>query len=638
MIKSFIVASLIYISFSLSFASYGNEVSHNGAPHRTQIIESKTAHQFKPLHIDITGPFVTETDEQNPFLTYVQWTKITHENGQEWLIRGYFAADGNAHISSASQGNLWRSKFTPPLTGKYEAQTQLFKGEKAGLKTYIQSSQDLISINQAEYTLDVGKAPSDASGFDKTGFLKVKNGYFFFPHTQEYWLKGGSNSPENLLAYWEIDGTYRESAQSRKGESASGTHLHKFAPHIRDYESGDPLWGDSQNKGKGLIGAINYLSSRGLNAQYFLTMNISGDGRDVWPFIDHKTFDRFDVSKLAQWDLIFEHMQNKGIMLHIVTQETENETLFDEGNTGDTRKLYYAELIARFAHHKALVWNMGEENGPESWTPIAQSDQQRIAMAKYFEENDAYEHPVLIHSHSNVHSKKTLFPPLYSSDYDGISFQVDQRQRVFDEIDYWRTKSAKERTGEPWLITMDEIGKWYTGARVDEVDTWHDSLRQHVLWPTFLAGGSGVEWYSGAKQAHNDLSTEDFRARENLWKITTIAREFIQNNVPIWSLKPNTPVYDMTIQIEGFGDEPTVILPAASTYSASNQDYYLAYSIAGQTLSIDMPAGRFNQTWLDPISGQRVDKGNIEFSGTPYVLEFPEAQGKRDWVVLLQRH
>ena len=60
-------------------------------------------------------------------------------------------------------------------------------------------------------------------------------------------------------------------------------------------------------------------------------------------------------------------------MLHLLTQETENETLLDNGETSVQRKVYYKELIARFGHHLGIIWNMGEENGPsapDQWSPI----------------------------------------------------------------------------------------------------------------------------------------------------------------------------------------------------------------------------------------------------------------------------
>ena len=141
-----------------------------------------------------------------------------------------------------------------------------------------------------------------------------------------------TNSPENLLAFEGIDGTYRLEKQEREGEASIDKTLHRFEAHQQDWKPGDPVFRD--NQGKALFGSMNYLAQKGMNTAYFLVLNIGGDGNDVWPYTSPKDFTRFDVSRLAQWDQLFQHMQDQGIMLHLVTQETENERLLDDGNTG----------------------------------------------------------------------------------------------------------------------------------------------------------------------------------------------------------------------------------------------------------------------------------------------------------------
>ncbi|WP_157828020.1 hypothetical protein [Paraglaciecola sp. MB-3u-78] len=84
------------------------------------------------------------------------------------------------------------------------------------------------------------------------------------------------------MAYVDFDDTYRISGQNRDGEASAGGTIHEFAAHKRDWQLGDPTW--KVNKGKNVIGAINYLASMGMNSVYFLTMNINGDGKDVWPY------------------------------------------------------------------------------------------------------------------------------------------------------------------------------------------------------------------------------------------------------------------------------------------------------------------------------------------------------------------
>ena len=66
-----------------------------------------------------------------------------------------------------------------------------------------------------------------------------------------------------------------------------------------------------------MIGALNYLASKGMNSVYFLTMNIEGDGKDVYPYTSYEERFRFDCSKLAQWEIVFDHMDKLGLMQHL---------------------------------------------------------------------------------------------------------------------------------------------------------------------------------------------------------------------------------------------------------------------------------------------------------------------------------
>lgn len=261
--------------------------------------------------------------------------------------------------------------------------------------------------------------------------------------------------------------------EARKGEAAPPGQVHQYASHVRDWKEGDPAW--QEGKGKGLIGAINYLADKGMNSIYFITMNIGGDGKDVWPYRDPEDFTRFDASKLEQWEIVFEHMQEKGILLHLVLQETENETLLDGGNTGFYRKLYLRELINRFGHHPGLIWNLGEENGPASFSPIGQNDAQRRAMISFIKKHDPYQHPVLLHTHASDPDRAAVLDSMKNFEMlDGLSFQEYDRQSVATNIAYWKKESQK--AGYPWLVSMDEIGAWHTGAQTDSLDPGHKSL------------------------------------------------------------------------------------------------------------------------------------------------------------------
>ncbi|BAO76524.1 hypothetical protein [Winogradskyella sp. PG-2] len=394
----------------------------------------------------------------------------------------------------------------------------------------------IIDISNTKGNFIVLESDKENNDFRAHGRLEAYKSYFKFRDTDNYWLKAGANSPENLLGYLDFDNTYRIKAEERDGEASATENIHTYTPHLKDWKTGNPTW--KGGKGKSIIGAMNYLASKGMNTSYFLTMNILGDGKDVWPYLNADDFTRFDVSKLAQWEILFQHMQSKGILLHMVLQETENETMLDNGNTGVLRQLYINELIARFSHHLGLVWNIGEENGPASWTPLGQNDLQRKAMITYIKQNDPYKHPVLLHTHSEDPLRSDILNDILTfKDLDGLSLQQAEREEAATIVETWKNNSKK--SGNQWLITMDEIGMWHTAALTDAQDPNHNTLRRYALWGTLMSGSAGVEWYFGAKHPHNDLTSEDWRQRDRLWEITNYAKDFFNSHLHYWEMQPS---------------------------------------------------------------------------------------------------
>jgi hypothetical protein len=165
----------------------------------------------------------------------------------------------------------------------------------------------------------------------------------------------------------------------------NGGRRKSWSLHVQDWRVGDPTW--KGEKGKGIIGAINYLASKGLNVFSFLTFNVGGDDKNCFMYISSLNYTRIDVSKTAQWDVLFEHADSLGLYMHFKLSEIENSNTLDGGALGIQRKIYYREVIARYGHHLALNWNIGEENN--------NTDAQRKEFAQYFEAVDPYDHPVV---------------------------------------------------------------------------------------------------------------------------------------------------------------------------------------------------------------------------------------------------
>ncbi len=506
---------------------------------------------FHPLTFDFVGPQTSETSAANPFTDYRLIVSFFAPGSDTPIhIRGFYAADGNAADTGAADGNIWRAIFTPNKTGIWRWTARLATGSDIAIDLQPESG-NTIAMPQSSGSFRVG--PSLAEGKDwrapAHGRLVAQGGELIATGSGRPWLKTGANSPENLLGYTGFDGTWRIDNNARDGESDSGKQLHRFATHQQDWRPGDPQW--AGGRGRSIIGAMNYLADSGVNAVYFLVWNVEGDGKDVWPFLDPQDQTRFDVSKLDQWERLFAHMQARGIALHIVLQETENELLMDGGDTGRIRKLFISELIARFAHHNALIWNLGEENGPVHWRPEGQSDAQRRAMIDWLSQADPYNHPILLHTHAEPDDKVAIAGPLLGlKNLDGLSLQIADPKLVHKETAKWFTLSAD--AGHRWVLTMDEIGPWQNGAIPDaDAEDDHLALLREAMWGHFLAGGSGVEWYFGAKFDHNDLSAEDFRSRDKLWASSYAARQFIEQTIDLASRKICPPELASTPCMQG---------------------------------------------------------------------------------------
>jgi hypothetical protein len=579
--------------------------------------------KWHTISLQFDGPQCSETDfSPNPFLDYR--FEVTFTNGNKSVkVPGFFAADGNAAETSATSGNKWQVNFVPDEAGSWNYRVSFRSGKDIAISDQPENGK-VIAPDGVLGSFQVVDADLKASGFLSKGrIVPAGDRYLKFAGTGEYFLKNGADSPENFLAYIDFDQTYRfgEKAVIREGEANPKESCHKYETHVKDWKTGDPTW--QGGKGKGIIGAINYLASQGVNSQYMLTMNIQGDGKDVWPYADHNERYRFDCSKLAQWDIVFSHMDRLGMMIHFVLQETENECLLDGGHTSVQRKVYLRELVARFAHHLGVTWNMGEENGPADWTPVGQTDQMRKDMANYLKSINPYPNFVVVHTHSNeADQDKILNPLLGFKSIDGPSMQLHRAEHANNRIAHFITESA--RTKKPWVVMFDELGPAQKGVMPDQFDASHDTIRHYALWGSLMAGAAGAEWYFGYRYPHNDLMCEDFRSRELWWKQTKIATNFFLNNLPLSEMKPaNELVYSK--------DAFCLAKPG---------EVYVVYLPKAEGVAIELPSGNYTVKWFNPRTGGNVQDGSLKTlnGGGKISVGLPPSKDGKDWVVVIKNH
>lgn len=586
--------------------------------------KSRISGQFKEFHpviITFSGPDVDEYTNPNPFLDYKMTVEFIHsKSGAKYNVPGYYAADGNAANTGANSGNKWRVKFCPEKDGEWRYTVSFLQGQNVAVASSEKGKPH--SFHGQTGSFNIQEVKPRVRNFRNKGILRyTKAGYLRFSDSNKYFIKVGPNSPENFLAYKGFDGTYYGGDRiQREGESAPNPKLHDYDIHKKDWQNGDPTWKKAQSQG--IIGAINYIADKGMNTAYFLTLNIEGDGEDVWPYNRKNERYRFDCSKLAQWDIVFSYMNERGILPHLVLQETENECLLDAGYLGHQRKLYLRELVARFSHHPGLMWNLGEEHGPVEWSPYGQTAEDTKAMAKYLNQIDPYNHPIVIHTHStNPDRTRLLKPYLGFSDIDGISFQCHDPQVVHSEIKHWK-KLSKDSLRN-WLVSMDEIGPYQKGLVPDSINPTHDTLRTQVLWGSLMAGAAGVEWYFGYKYPANDLDSENWKLRKNMWEQTAIAKDFFQQYLPFWDMQ----LADHLIS----NDEAYCF--------AKPDSIYTVYLPKGGTTNLKISDNNsFQIKWFNPRQGGSLQDGtkNRFIGPTDYSIGFPPRDRNQDWVVLIK--
>lgn len=87
--------------------------------------------QWHKITLEVDGPHASETGHPNPFLDYRMQVTFRHpKSGLTYNIPGYFAADGDAANTSATEGNKWRAHLSPDHTGEWTYQISFRKGTK----------------------------------------------------------------------------------------------------------------------------------------------------------------------------------------------------------------------------------------------------------------------------------------------------------------------------------------------------------------------------------------------------------------------------------------------------------------------------------------------------------------------------
>lgn len=567
-----------------------------------------TVMQWHKLELSFTGPLLAESSIKNPFTDYQLDVLFIGPSGQQYSVPGFYAADGNASETGATEGSQWQVRFSPDEVGQWQYLVTFNMAENIVTSEKQGKSAGYFDNEKGVFTVTPSSKQADGKDFRGKGKLEYVNQPFLqFKGNKEYFLKAGANSPEVFLGFKDFDNT---------------PSPRDYVTHVKDWQTGDPVW--HSNKGKGLIGMINYLASLDNNVFYFLTMNIEGDGKQVFPWITEIDTLRYDVSKLAQWNIVFEHMQSNGIMTHFVLTETENESLFEwrdnkvHGGFANSRKIYYREMFARFGYLLATTWNIGEENGwvdptGDDENQKANTTQQRKEFADYFQKLSYYNEHIVIHNGPSedyhIFDKEADNIIGYKS-YTGPSLQGDYLSKnVY--LDVLKYRKLADDSNKTWVVSMDEA---YITPVASNIDLW----RKENVWATFMAGGAGIEFYLGGGE---DLTAQNLRNYQDYYQTMANTAKFFKDYVPFWSLTSDENYLDNAWTLKNEGQ------------------FYLFYFKEGGSNSVTLPAGNYSVKWFNPIDNILQDGNIINIKGElKQSLGIPtKSLNSHDWACIVER-
>ena len=680
-------------------------------PPQTNLLYSPYEASFVTGITDGSGQPLTQTtpSPHNPWLDYRLDVFFTAPDGvTTYQVPGFYGGNG----AFGTSGSVWKARFAPfGQSGGWTYQAFLRHG--AGVNA--DAAQPLTgTLVYSSTVLSLPTSPPSVlePGFLKHGRLRAVGEHYLRFDDGTYFIKTGVGGPENFLAYkyftgwsgWATPGVPLLNCTVNNETVYGGPSIvggHEYTLHEPDWIPGgiDPSWTvGGMQRGQGIIGALNYLSGRGMNSLYLLLMNLGGDGRDVFPFVEKGpqqcppamgVWDAvyfYSVPRMREWNIVFEHAMRKGILLNMFLAEEEWSNIAWLGGSAATngnamhaaRRLFLKQMIAMFAHNPAIKWNLCEENNADPTAGrVGFNIQELQSIAGWIESWDVYDHPLSVHSNANTLNQYEQMLTGQVADWlDATSLQVHGEPApcgtgTFQTRSTYYSRMCQEARNLFWnqgqgrkvVVDMDENGSGCKGAGPDLATEWNgaEDRRKRVLYDV-LFSGANLEWYFGYYSdpaVGGDYNLEDFSTRDMLFDYTTKARQllgardFVNMSPADQVLQTGctaSPSMDLeTTGTANDGDSCDLVFGRPRVFAKFDGSVLIHYprlSIAGTGTvnlgSVSAPGQLYTGIWFDPRTGGLFgpitrDIGSAALFSPPLPTG-PGVDTTLDWVYIMERN
>jgi len=463
------------------------------------------------------GPSLTSLGEPNPFAIAFD-VMFTGPGGAAFLVPGFYDGDGHGGLG----GDIWKVRFAADRNGVWSWHTQ---------------SPDP-RLNARSGRFGVIDPPPDAPPLWRLGRLEYVNERYLKFREGSYWIQAGAAGPENLLAAADRQATKRR---------------------------------------------IDSLAAAGVNSVRVVASTLGGSN-DIWPWVGAtpeeatQHADRYDIARLEEWRRVFDYLQSKGIVVHLVLEGKEAWTGYDH-----TR--YYREMVARFGYLPALCFDFDEAYGERY------ALEEALHYMKLLGTIDPYQHPRAVH---------------------GVNFPRP------DYIDSPAVQLASIQTGPSKPATLNQLAvDWFGGALtrnarplVVSFDEARPAVDRRSWWSVFLGGGV---WASRLP------AQEDPSRLESAWRELRLARAFLES-LPVERM---FPANHLVRQGEAF-------------CLARPGEVYALYLPYGGRIELELaPGNRYRAQWFDPRSTRADPRGKTaEIDGGLQAFTAPAGE---DWALRIER-
>lgn len=301
---------------------------------------------------------------------------------------------------------------------------------------------------------------------------------------------------------------------------------------------------------------IQKLAGTGANCIYLQAVRSHGGDGDAThnPFVNNDPAGALNNTLLNQWETWFTAMDNNGIVIFFFLYDDSSSTYGKSLPTGGQLKpeeaAFIDGMVARFKHHRHLIWCVAEEYGE------GLSQAHALKIAERLKQQDNRQHPVGIHQNNGT-----------SFDFPGNT--------LFDQFTVqWNVLTAAE-------LHSGTVAAWNSVNGLQNVnlsefaDAGTGSELCRKLWAIALGGGYSMV-------LGMDIASTPVSDLQDCGRLVSFMQAVRFNE---------TAPHDELAR----ADTDCVL--------ADPGEVYIAYADAGSTVGLAVAAGHYVIRWYDPAAG-----------------------------------